>query len=117
VDHQLALRDPSLQTTLGGSLSKPEAKRERGWRSLFNKHRHDIEIRSDRDGWLAEAAGRRWLSCSDDGPRIPDAVRAYVQFLRYRYGGHPLLLDQLASLRFLLQELTLHALAPFGGSE
>jgi tetratricopeptide (TPR) repeat protein len=67
---------------------------------LGGKARADIQ--SERDGGQivhsATVAGRRLLSYAVDGVHVePAMVRCFTRFLRYAWGGHPLILDRIAA--------------------
>ena len=100
MEHQLSVLDkarrrtlaeaPPTRTGLGGLLrSAFSGSRPRGDISVESKAGHSV---------FATAEGRRLFAYSDDGPRVePDGGRRFVQFLRERYHGHPLVLERLAS--------------------
>ncbi|WNG17145.1 tetratricopeptide repeat protein [Cystobacter fuscus] len=115
-EHQLAVLDKAR----GRSLSEPKAPRKNGLRgllrSVFGPKPGDISVESDQGRTVyATAAGRRLLSYAEEGTEAaPDISRRFAQFMRYRYRGHPLILEQLASARRIPRELRYQALAPFG---
>jgi hypothetical protein len=113
VEHQLAIKDPSIKTIIGGGAADGNPPKK-GWRSFFKATRPEIDVRTVGAQVICTAGGRPLVSHSCEGPRELGAVRGYVQFIRYRYGGHPLVLEHLAALEFIPREVTLHALAPPG---
>jgi hypothetical protein len=101
MEHQLSVLDQAR----GRTLAEAPAPRRTGLggllRSAFSgpKKPSDISVQFEAGYTVyATAEGRRLLAYSDDGPRVePDLGRRFVQFLRYRYGGHPLIIERLAS--------------------
>ncbi|MFP2956364.1 hypothetical protein ACLEPN_00665 [Myxococcus sp. 1LA] len=101
MEHQLAV----LDKTRGRTLADGTAPRRTGLGGLLwsvfsgpNKP-SDITTKSEAGHTVyATAEGRRLFAYSDDGTRVePDLGRRFVQFLRYRYHGHPLILERLVS--------------------
>lgn len=115
-EHQLAV----LDKTRGRTIAEPKAPRNdklRGFlKSVFGAKPSDISVESEQGHSVyATAAGRRLFSYSDEGTETaPDMSRRFVQFLRYRYMGHPLILERLASVCRIPRELQYQARAPFG---
>lgn len=116
VEHQLAVKDPSLATTIAGSAAGDSRRPQPGlFRSLFDLPRGDIRVSAMGDEVVCATDGVRLLTHSREGIREPAALQGLVQFMRYRYGGHPLLLEHLGALAFVPREVVVLALVPFGG--
>jgi hypothetical protein len=115
VEHQLAVRDPSRRTTLGGSFAGTRSRPPLGaLRSLLRASRADIEGELRGSEVVYSAEGTPLLRHSADGQGTQDSARAFAQYIRYRYGGHPLLLERLAALDFVPREVAIGALTPLG---
>jgi hypothetical protein len=73
----------------------------------------DIEV-ATRDAEVTYShAGELLVAHSTRGAdATPEHVRAFVQFVRYRFGGHPLVLARLASQQRIPETLRLRALMP-----
>lgn len=115
VEHQLAIKDPELNTSIDEAQGAADTNSPKGgFLSLFKTKppRRDIEVKTVGPQMVYGAEDLPLLSHSRDGQRMRGAVAGYVQFIRYRYGGHPLILERVAALDFVPREVTLHALAP-----
>ncbi|MCP3143259.1 hypothetical protein [Pyxidicoccus xibeiensis] len=100
MEHQLSVLDKARGRTLADAA--PKSTGLGGLlRSAFSgkKKQGDISVQSDAGRTVyGTAQGRELLAHSDDGTDVaPDMGRRFVQFLRYRYDGHPLILERLAS--------------------
>jgi hypothetical protein len=115
VEHQLAVLDPARSTTLGGSFAGTRSRSLVGaMRSLLPTSRADIEGELRGSEVVYSAEGTPLFRHSADGEGTQGSARALAQYIRYRYGGHPLLLERLATLDFVPREVAIDALAPFG---
>lgn len=103
-EHQLAVLDPDRRTT----MTPAEAGAAAGAGAAF-----DIEVAA-RDAEVTYShAGELLVAHSTGGTAAaPEHVRAFVQFVRYRFGGHPLVLERLAAQARIPEALRLRALVP-----
>ncbi|MCY1021124.1 hypothetical protein [Pyxidicoccus sp. MSG2] len=101
MEHQLAVFDKARRRTLTESAAPKKTGLGGLLRSVFSgsKKPGDLTVQSDSGQTVyATAEGRRLLAHSTDGTDVePDMGRQFVKFLGYRYGGHPLILERLAS--------------------
>lgn len=73
----------------------------------------DLEVATRDASVTYSHAGEVLVAHSTRGTdATPEHVRAFVQFVRYRFGGHPLVLDRLASQKRIPETLRLRALMP-----
>jgi hypothetical protein len=104
-EHQLAVLDKRRGRTIASPKAAGLGERVR---SLFSKpERSDIAIDwgKARTSYLT-ATGRLLLAHSTEGTGASSGlVRRFVQFLRYRFFGHPLILERLASAGRIPREL------------
>ncbi|MFP2926924.1 tetratricopeptide repeat protein [Pyxidicoccus sp. 3LG] len=116
-EHQLAVLDKARNRTIAGAKSSRGSGLGGRLRSMFSKpERSDISVESEQ-GYTVYVTdtGRRLLSYSDDGVDAePDRVRQFVRFLRYRFNGHPLILERIASAGRIPRELRYWARQPIG---
>jgi len=115
VEHHLSVLDTSRGRTIDS-----ETPRSGGLRGFFRSviggsKRNDISVVSEQGHTVfATAEGRRLFSFSDEGTdAAPEQVRQFVQFLRYVYQGHPLILERLASGDRIPRDLHFFARQPF----
>ncbi|WP_163869003.1 tetratricopeptide repeat protein [Myxococcus eversor] len=115
VEHHLSALDKSRGRTIDSET--PWSGGLRGFfRSVIGgSTRSDISVVSERGHTVfATAAGRRLFSFSDEGTDAPpEQVRQFVQFLRYVYQGHPLVLERLASGDRIPRDIHYFARQPF----
>ncbi|QDE70357.1 hypothetical protein BHS07_27775 [Myxococcus xanthus] len=101
MEHQLSVLDKARGRTLADAAPPKRTGLGGLLRSALSgpKPQGDISVESEAGHTVyAAAEGRRLFSYSDEGTRIePDLGRRFVQFLRERYHGHPLILERLAS--------------------
>lgn len=121
-EHQLAVLDKARRRT----IAEPKAPRNDGLRGFFRSafgsqptkptKPSDISVESEQGHTVyATSAGRRLLSYTDEGTEAaPDMSLRFVQFLRYRYMGHPLILERLSSAHRIPRELRYQAREPMG---
>ncbi|NMO14513.1 hypothetical protein HPC49_36330 [Pyxidicoccus fallax] len=84
-------------------------------RSVIKPARGDISVESAQGHTVFSAAGRRLLSYSDGGTKTsPELARRFGQFLRYRFCGHPLIIDRLVSEGRIPTEIDYESCHPQG---
>ncbi|NOK17866.1 hypothetical protein [Corallococcus carmarthensis] len=109
MEHQLSVLDKARGRTLADAAAPRSTGLGGLLRSAFSgpKKSGDITVKSEAERTVyAAAEGRPLFAYSDDGTRVePDLGRHFVQFLRYRYHGHPLILERLASAGHLPREI------------
>ncbi|MFY0563831.1 hypothetical protein ACN28E_08295 [Archangium lansingense] len=113
-EHHLSVLDPERKRTIDGV--KPTGLGGR-LRSVFSKPaRSDITVESTQGHTVfSTAEGRRLFAYSEGGKSVePDIARRFVQFLRYRFYGHPLILERLASEGSIPREIRQDACHPQG---
>lgn len=105
-EHQLSVSLPSSRRTLGKRLIL--ARLTGG---------PDIEV-VDRQTQIDMMVGARCLmSVSRESQLQPDAVAAFMHFIRYAFGGHPCVLQRILDARHLPAWITLGHLTPGPGGE
>jgi len=114
VEHQLAITDPSRRTTINSSAAAPAVSRWAGLRSFIEPAQADIHVRRQGNEAVCNHQGKVLLSHASTGVKDVAAVAGFVQFIRHRYGGHPLILKHLTALDFVPTTVTLEALTPLG---
>ncbi|WP_426753743.1 hypothetical protein [Myxococcus sp. Y35] len=101
MEHQLSVLDKARGRTLADAAAPKRTGLGGLLRSAFSgtQKQSDISATSEAGHTVyATAEGRRLFAYSDDGTHVePDLGRRFVQFLRDRYHGHPLILERLAS--------------------
>jgi hypothetical protein len=118
VEHQLALRGEGSTTTIERERPIADGPSPRGLRAFFRGKASpkpaaaDIVTEVSGDEIVYRAGSRLLLAHACDGLDAPS--RGLAQFLRYRWGGHPLVLAEIAKLPFVPHQLRLHALQPAG---
>lgn len=107
-EHQLSTLDRTRQTTITQQGVVTSI------RSMFGmKSRFDIEVNEAGEQTRYLHDDRVLLAHARRGFEATSAfVRAFVQFVRYRFNGHPLVLERLASAGFIPASLNLSALTP-----
>jgi hypothetical protein len=116
VEHQLALTGEGSTTTIERERPTADGPSPRGLRAFFRGKAPsrpaaaDIVTEVSGDEIVYRAGAQRLLAHACDGQEGPS--RGLVQFLRYRWGGHPLVLAELSKLTFVPHRLRLHALQP-----
>jgi hypothetical protein len=116
VEHQLSLRPPTSGTRLIAETRATSSTPARALRTLF---RRPSGIGPD-DGIVVQDRGRRAVYTHEGQPlvtyerapglEVPGDVLA--QFMRYRWGCHPLILADIAQLDFMPREIEIHGLEP-----
>ena len=114
VEHQLSLLGTKSTTTIGVAGIDRSEEAPRGLRRFFRKSPPpppgDIVGHIAGDNVVYQAGAQCLFTHARDGfDAKPDG---FIQFLRYRYGGHPRILAEVAKLKFLPRAISLHALQP-----
>ncbi|WP_147468210.1 hypothetical protein [Corallococcus interemptor] len=115
MEHQLSVLDKARGRTLAeAKATGPGAM----LRSLFSGRGKpaDILMKSEAGGTaFVTAEGRPLLAYSDDGVRVaPSLGGQFVQFLRHRFHGHPLILERLGSAHRVPRDIQYSAKAMRG---
>ena len=114
-EHRLAVGDPSRRTTVSHGAVVATSPAKAFVQSLFGTQvRWDIEAKTSDTQVVYSTRRRPLLSHSRDGFNTPEGVHGFVQFVRYRHGGHPLILARLCELGTIPREVRLYGLAPPG---
>lgn len=116
VEHQLALRPPTSTTRLIRHPAETLEQAPRGLRALFRRR----PLREPDGGIVVSQAGDRvdyahagkplLTHRGDAGLDVPG--EALAQLLRHRWGGHPLILAEIAALTFVPRQIELFGLQP-----
>jgi hypothetical protein len=116
VEHQLALTGEGSTTTIDHERPIADGPSPGGLRAFFRRKAPsrsaaaDIVMELSADEIVYRAGAQRLLAHARDGLDAPS--RGLAQFLRYRWGGHPLVLAEISKLPFVPRQLRLHALQP-----
>ena len=111
-EHQLAVLDPGRRTTM--TPAEPATGFGAMLKGMFSRRTAlDIEVAPRDPDVTYSHAGELLMAHSTRGTdATPEHVRAFVQFVRYRFGGHPLVLERLAAQKRIPEALRLRALTP-----
>jgi len=125
IEHQLALLLPASRSRLVAHDDEVAATTGRGLLAFLragpsgasgsSRSRADpgdgIRIMDRGDQVIYQHAGEPWLVHARSGG-LAQSCATIVQFLRYCWGGHPLILGELTKLDFVPAEIELRALSP-----
>jgi tetratricopeptide (TPR) repeat protein len=114
LEHQLAIVHPAGHTTMTPIRSTAPAGFSAMIKNVFSRRpTFDIEVATRGSEITYSHAGQVLVAHSERATdAAPEYVWAFAQFVRYRFGGHPLVLNRLASQQRIPEALRLRALSP-----
>jgi hypothetical protein len=109
VEHELSVLNHKRKTTIGATSAAAGSGivgRLRGVLSVVRRPNIGIGRDGGHEVYEATTSGRRLLSHTTDGAAVEPAIsRQFVQFLRYAFGGHPLVLERIAGAERIPREI------------